>query len=63
MQNASRDWLFSQFRRGIDVVFANEDEIRALYQDTTSDYPTLARRLADQGVLAAVKVGSLERVR
>jgi sugar/nucleoside kinase (ribokinase family) len=55
--NASRDWLLSQFRRGIDVVFANEDEIRALYQDTTSDYATLARRLADQGVLAAVKVG------
>lgn len=55
--HASRDWLFSQFRRGIDIIFANEDEIRALFQDQKSDYPTLARKLADLGVLAAVKVG------
>lgn len=55
--NASRDWLLSQFRRGIDVVFANEDEIRAVFQDHKSDYATLAKRLADHGVLAAVKVG------
>lgn len=55
--NASRDWLFGQFKRGLDVVFANEDEIRALFQDHQSDYPTLARRLAGYGVLAAVKVG------
>lgn len=55
--NASRDWLFSQFRRGIDVVFANEDEIRALFQDQTSEYSVLAKKLADLGVLAAVKVG------
>jgi sugar/nucleoside kinase (ribokinase family) len=55
--NASRDWLFKQFRRGIDIVFANEDEIRALFQDNTSGYDVLARRLADLGVLAAVKVG------
>lgn len=54
---ASREWLFSQFHKGIDVVFANEDEIRALYQDRTSDYATLARRLAGHGVLAAVKLG------
>ena len=55
--NASRDWLFSQFRRGIDVVFANEDEIRALFPDDKSDFAGLARRLATHGVLAAVKVG------
>jgi sugar/nucleoside kinase (ribokinase family) len=55
--NASREWLFNQFRRGIDIVFANEDEIRAVFQDQTSDYPTLARKLAGHGVLAAVKVG------
>jgi sugar/nucleoside kinase (ribokinase family) len=55
--HASRDWLLSQFRKGIDVVFAHEDEIRALYQDSHSSYADLARRLADQGVLAAVKVG------
>lgn len=54
---ASRAWLFSQFRKGIDVVFANEDEIRALFEDQTSDFPMLARRLAGHGVLAAVKVG------
>jgi len=55
--NASRDWLFSQFKHGIDIVFANEDEIRALFQDPTSDYAALAQRLAQLGVLAAVKVG------
>lgn len=55
--NASRDWLFGQFRKGIDIVFANEDEIRALFQDQTTDYATLAMKLANLGVLAAVKVG------
>jgi sugar/nucleoside kinase (ribokinase family) len=55
---ASRDWLFSQLHKGIDVVFANEDEIRALFQDEKSSYPELAQRLAGHGVLAAVKVGS-----
>lgn len=54
---ASRDWLFSQFRRGIDIVFANEDEIRALFQDEASAYSVLAEKLAALGVLAAVKVG------
>ncbi|MFM1749116.1 MAG: hypothetical protein RLZZ188_2782 [Verrucomicrobiota bacterium] len=55
--NASRDWLFAQFRRGIDIVFANEDEIRALFEDHSSPFDTLTRRLAGHGVLAAVKVG------
>ncbi|WP_414660707.1 adenosine kinase [Horticoccus sp. 23ND18S-11] len=55
--HASRQWLFSQFRRGIDIVFANEDEIRALFEDQTSEFSTLARKLGDLGVLAAVKVG------
>ena len=55
--NATRDWIFSQLHKGIDVVFANEDEIRALFQDRTSNYATLARRLASHGVLAAVKMG------
>jgi sugar/nucleoside kinase (ribokinase family) len=54
---ASRDWLLAQFQRGLDIVFANEDEIRALFQDHTSGYAALARRLAAYGVLAAVKVG------
>ncbi|MFI5356059.1 MAG: adenosine kinase [Opitutales bacterium] len=54
---ASRDWLFAQFQRGLDVVFANEDEIRALFQDQAASYADLARRLAGHGVVAAVKVG------
>lgn len=53
---ASRDWLFSQFKNGLDVVFANEDEIKALYQSDES-YDQLARRLSGEGVLGAVKVG------
>ncbi len=56
---ATRDWLFSQFKRGIDVVFANEDEIRALFPSrTTATYEDLARELGAFGVLAAVKVGA-----
>jgi sugar/nucleoside kinase (ribokinase family) len=55
--NVTRDWIFSQLHKGIDVVFANEDEIRALFQDTTSDYADLARKLAGYGVTAAVKLG------
>jgi sugar/nucleoside kinase (ribokinase family) len=54
---AARSWLFSQFHQGLDVVFANEDEIRALFEDQTTDYANLARRLAGHGVVAAVKVG------
>jgi sugar/nucleoside kinase (ribokinase family) len=53
----ARDWLFDQFERGIDVVFANEDEIRALFPGRQADYPELAAELAARGVLAAVKLG------
>ncbi len=55
---AARDWLLDQLRRGLDVVFANEDEVRALFQDRNRDYPALARRLAGYGGIAAVKVGA-----
>jgi len=55
--NVTRDWIFSQLHKGIDVVFANEDEIRALFRDATSDYADLARKLAGYGVTAAVKLG------
>jgi len=55
--NATRDWMLGQFGKGIDVVFANEDEIRALYPARTDSYEDLARALADEGVLAAVKLG------
>jgi len=55
--NAKRDWMFRQFGKGIDIVFANEDEIRALYPDSRSDYRTLACELASHDVIAAVKMG------
>jgi len=55
--NVARDWLLGQVRQGIDVIFANEDEIRALFQDTTSTYDALARKLAGHGGVAAVKMG------
>lgn len=56
---ASRDWLFSQFKRGIDIVFANEDEIRALFPSRAeATYNDLAKELGSLGVLAAVKVGA-----
>ena len=55
--NVARDWLLAQIRQGVDVIFANEDEIRALFQDTTSGYDTLARRLAGHRGIAAVKMG------
>ncbi len=55
--NGSRDWMFKQFGHGIDVVFANEDEIRALYPGRGSDYEALARELASRDVIAAVKMG------
>jgi len=29
--NAARDWIFRQLEQGIDIVFANEDEARALF--------------------------------
>ena len=55
---AARDWLFDQFRRGIDVVFGNEDEIRTLFRATGDDFAAHARALAALGPLAVVKLGS-----
>jgi sugar/nucleoside kinase (ribokinase family) len=55
--NAKRDWMFRQFGRGIDIVFANEDEIRALYPDHGGAFEALARELASHDVIAAVKMG------
>ncbi|GAB5558963.1 MAG: adenosine kinase [Synoicihabitans sp.] len=55
--NATRPWIFKQLASGIDIVFANEDEIRALFEDKTTAYDQLAQRLAGHGVTAAVKVG------
>jgi sugar/nucleoside kinase (ribokinase family) len=55
--NAKRDWMFRQFGHGIDVVFANEDEIRALYPGHKGDFEALAHELATHDVIAAVKMG------
>ncbi len=55
--HAARDWMFQQFGKGIDVIFANEDEIRALFPDHPGDYEALARELAGRDVIAAVKLG------
>ena len=56
--NGARDWMFRQFGHGIDVVFANEDEIRALYPGKGDDYKALALELACHNVIAAVKMGA-----
>ncbi len=55
--HASRDWLLEQFRRGLDIVFGNEDEIRALFQTDSTDYVAHARALAAHQTLAVVKLG------
>ncbi len=54
--NLTRDWILAQLDAGIDVLFANEDEIKALFQ-TDRPYDELARQLADHGGIAAVKMG------
>jgi sugar/nucleoside kinase (ribokinase family) len=55
--NAARDWILNELTLGIDVVFANEDEIHALFPTLGKDYSAHARRLAEFGGLAAVKIG------
>ena len=54
--NAARDWIFAQLEEGVEIVFANEDEIRALFQSDGA-FDAQARRLADYGGIAAVKIG------
>lgn len=54
--NVARDWLLEQLKEGVDVVFANEDEVRALFQKDAS-YDAFARKLAGYGGIAAVKMG------
>ncbi len=52
----ARDWILGQLKQGVDVVFANEDEIRELFQSERS-YDALARELASFGGIGAVKMG------
>ena len=58
---AARDWLLAQLQTGLDLVVANEDEIRELFPElpakTPEDYAAHARRLASFGGTAAVKLG------
>ena len=55
--NLTRDWVLAQITQGVHIIFANEDEVRALFQDQTSGYDTLAGKLASHGGIAAVKMG------
>jgi len=52
----ARDWIFAQLKEGVHILFANEDEIRALFQKEAS-YDSYARQLAHYGGIAAVKMG------
>jgi sugar/nucleoside kinase (ribokinase family) len=54
--NVARDWILGQLKQGVDIVFANEDEARALFQKEAS-YDTYAREIAAFGGIAAVKIG------
>lgn len=54
--NVARDWILSQLRKGVQVVFANEDEVRALFQKD-APYDAHARQLASYGGIACVKIG------
>lgn len=54
--NVAREWLFEQLRAGVDIVFANEDEARALFQ-REDEFDHYARDLAKFGGIAAVKMG------
>jgi sugar/nucleoside kinase (ribokinase family) len=55
--NAARDWIFDQLGKGVDIVFANEDEAAALFQ-RRDDFENFARELAGFGGIAAVKLGA-----
>jgi sugar/nucleoside kinase (ribokinase family) len=54
--NVAREWILAQLQEGVHIVFANEDEIRALFQKDAS-YDAYARKLAGYGGIAAVKIG------
>ncbi len=54
--NVARDWIHAQLKQGIDIVFANEDEAKALFQKDLG-YDAYARQLAGYGGIAAVKIG------
>ena len=52
----AREWILEQLHAGMEVIFANEDEVRALFE-TEESYESLARKLASFGGTACVKLG------
>ncbi|WP_404422418.1 adenosine kinase [Nibricoccus sp. IMCC34717] len=58
---AARDWILQQFEAGVAVVFANEDEAKALYPElaatTPEDYAAHAQRIAAGGRICAITLG------
>ncbi|HEX2861303.1 MAG TPA: adenosine kinase [Lacunisphaera sp.] len=54
--NVARDWILGQLKQGVEVVFANEDEARALFQKEDR-FDNHARAIAAYGGIAAVKIG------
>lgn len=54
--NVARDWILAQLKEGVHIVFANEDEIRALFE-TDESYDNQARHLASFGGIGVVKIG------
>ncbi|MDI1319387.1 MAG: PfkB family carbohydrate kinase, partial [bacterium] len=54
--NIARDWILGQLKQGVDIVFANEDEARALFQKDAS-YDAYAQKIAGYGGIACVKIG------
>ena len=54
--NVARDWILAQLAQGVDIVFANEDEARALFRHEAT-YDAYARELAGFGGIACVKIG------
>jgi len=59
--NAAREWIFAQLEQGIDIIFANEDEARALFPNDDAapqSYDALAQKVARFGGIAAVKIGA-----
>lgn len=55
--NVARDWIITQLREGVDIIFANEDEAGALFQ-RRDNYDTFAREIAGFGGIGAVKMGA-----
>lgn len=58
---AARGWLLGQLEKGLSIVFANDDEARALFPDlparSPEDYVEHVKQLASFGGTAAVTLG------